>query len=264
MCDSGADSAADTEVYLSFAQSPRTGVIIFVRSTRDRGVARARVRRAIREIAPAFPVYDMQTMDERAAGATAQARFSAMLLGALRGLRRCRSPSIGIYGVMSLAVTARTREIGIRIALGADQRRVQRLGRRARARARWRRRRDRRGGRTRVHAPSPDACSSISSPIGSGHLRRNRGAARRGGGDGELDTSSPSVARRSCCGAASGLSKRSIRSQFSVYFSGVIARVGAGAAGAFFCTVIGSGARLSLSMYRSPLTIHFAAGAPLR
>jgi ABC-type antimicrobial peptide transport system permease subunit len=83
-------------------------------------------RAVIRELDPNLPVRNVRTMDDVLATAVAPARWSSTLLGVFAGVALVIAV-LGVFGVLSFVVTQRTREIGIRIALGATPGNVRRM-----------------------------------------------------------------------------------------------------------------------------------------
>jgi predicted permease len=120
------DSDSRIALYLPQTQYPTRAMNVVLRSAADPAALAPAVKQQIHELDSDLPLYNVRTMNQRLDESLAQRRFAMLLLTLFAGVALALAV-IGTYGVMSYLVNQGTREIGIRIAMGATHRAIERL-----------------------------------------------------------------------------------------------------------------------------------------
>jgi predicted permease len=124
--DGGLETQPGLVVYLPFAQMLAFSGGLVIRADTNVNALVSAATRIVRRIAPTVPVEDVMTVAQFKAQSVAPRRLNAVLVSSFGALAMLIA-AVGIAGVLAFSVSARTNEIGIRMSLGADQGRVQRM-----------------------------------------------------------------------------------------------------------------------------------------
>jgi putative ABC transport system permease protein len=118
----GPEAAPRVTIYVPLAQSPSAIVTLAARTSHTQGMA-ASLRDALRRVDPNLPLANLRTMATVVSEASGTRRLAASSLATLGGIALCLS-ALGLYGALSRRVVSCRREIGIRLALGAQTREI--------------------------------------------------------------------------------------------------------------------------------------------
>jgi ABC-type antimicrobial peptide transport system permease subunit len=122
----GLTGTVQPAIYLPFDQLPQKELDILLRTTVEPDSLTSAMRKAVVDVDPDQPLFDVETMDERMSQSVAQQRLVMLLIASFAVLAMILA-GVGIYGVFAYWVNQRRQEMGIRLALGASRPELLRL-----------------------------------------------------------------------------------------------------------------------------------------